>query len=354
VVVTYEDLGNDIRLSTNLHSYDVERPAFAKFIHEAKGRKTSVNDAIDHTVMALLRTLCQMGFVSSEIECDSLFSVLDSDVCFRLTDHSLKILKKKGVPDEVLKKLDKLKGKKFATRRTFIRILKNTIGENLTQRYKYLLLKYSEKNELQKRIAEVKMPEIRKTKSIGFRLGANSHNDPAIFAGKESAMYWEVYFSSLIPNLHFFGLDFGIETPVGFDLPDYQFPFKGVISINGFINGKAVYSGWQYSNLPFIFSAGAGVGCQGIRYKFEKGVEHYESKDNSDKEFTNGVIRLAFDWFIEMEFPLSEKFRFHALLRKISETSEITTFENAPVDYKKPVGKMGGHFFVCGLKFLWR
>ncbi len=62
---------------------------------------------------------------------------------FELNARSFTDLKKKNVPDDVLKKLERLKDKQYMTQEEFLLAVQGTIGRNQTEQYKTLLLKYA-------------------------------------------------------------------------------------------------------------------------------------------------------------------------------------------------------------------
>jgi hypothetical protein len=71
VLVKTEDLGYTIRLSTNLHSYDLERPALAEYIYQDDATKTRVEPVIDTTVLQMAKKLCDLGILKAPKFCSS-------------------------------------------------------------------------------------------------------------------------------------------------------------------------------------------------------------------------------------------------------------------------------------------
>jgi len=292
VVTSYKNLGREIRLSSNLYSYDVERPAVAKFILEEKAKKIYINDVVNKTVFSILESLCHLGFVSVSSKCEEI-------------------------------SLEK----------------ENT--------------RYADK------IGEIGIPDLRRSKEVGFRVGASIHSieqpesDPVdIYLNKGSSRYIEGYFSQVLPNTRIRGLDLGFGASIGIDIIKRIGLNRGVIYANGFINLKAIYSGLQYSQLPLIFGIGSGVGGQGISYKFSKGEQYYE-----DFQEDNGDIELAFNSFAEVEFPVSEQYRFHGMLRYVYPSDIELKFDNGLLNNsedKIQKGRIGGYYFVIGLKYTWR
>lgn len=284
VVINYEDLGNEIRISTNLFSYDVERLAFAKFIHETKGKKVHVNKAIDETVLALLESLCRNKLFVSEVPC-----------------HSLSESGSAG--------------------------------------------------KIYERIAEVKMTDIRKNNGLGFRIGSTAHNDPDLYAGKKTSTYLEVFFTYMIPDFHLVGLDFAFEPSAGIDFVDTGLLLNGVSASNGFINFKAVLLGFQHLKMPVVATFGFGAGVQGIRYRFGPNDTQCLKKGC----FQNARIEFATTVMNEIEFSITETFRFHSLLRYIFGSAENEKSVNADTGCTEcPVGKLGGFYFAFGFKYCWR
>ena len=71
------------------------------------------------------------------------------------------------------------------------------------------------------------------------------------------------------------------------------------------------------------------------------------------------MIVFAINYFAEIEFPISERYRFHGLLRRVNKSSnDITSFSDIPIEIDKtpitPTGKLGSYYFVIGLKYTWR
>ncbi len=62
---------------------------------------------------------------------------------FKITEKSLKKLKSKKVPDDVLNKLESIKNNEFKGDKEFLKILKTTIGDEQTDRWISLLLKHA-------------------------------------------------------------------------------------------------------------------------------------------------------------------------------------------------------------------
>lgn len=279
VVTSYKNLGREIRLSSNLYSYDVERPAIAKFILEEKVKKIYINDVVDKTVFSILESLCHLGFVSVSSKCDEISS------------------------DE-------------------------------------------ENAEYVDKINEIGIPDLRRTKEVGFRVGASIHDETSIYLGKNSSRYIETYYSQVLSNARIRGLDIGIGASIGLDIVNQIRIFRGVIAANGFINLKAIYSGLQYSQLPLIFGIGGGYGGQGISYKLSEGDDNY-----NDYKEDNGKISRTYNLFAEVEFPVSEQYRFHGMLRYVG-LSSINIDDKD--DIRHPMGILGGLYYVIGLKYTWR
>ena len=62
---------------------------------------------------------------------------------FRITEQSLENLKSKGLPDDVLRKLESMKSQRLLEREKFEDELRKTIGEPLTKKNKSIILKHS-------------------------------------------------------------------------------------------------------------------------------------------------------------------------------------------------------------------
>ena len=283
VVMSYLNLGNEIRLSSNLYSFDVERPAVAKFILEEKVKKIEINDVVDKTVLSLLESLCYLGFVSVSSKCEEI-----------------------------------------------------SLGKENTE--------YLEK------IDEIRIPDLRRTKEFGFRLGASSHDEKMIYKNKKTSTYIEGYYSQVVPNSRIRGLDLGIGASIGVDFVSQLGLFSGVIGINGFFNIKAMHSEFQYSQLPLIVSIGGGIGAQGVRYEILSGPDEGEM---------NGVMVFATNYFAEVEFPVSEKYRFHGMLRRVNLSPnelKLDDFKFVDIDGMPTTaaGKLGGYYYVIGMKYTWR
>lgn len=63
-----------------------------------------------------------------------------------LSEKSLNNLKNEGIPDEVITELNNLKDQEFTYQEEFVNELKNKIGEDKTNKYKSLILKYAGKS----------------------------------------------------------------------------------------------------------------------------------------------------------------------------------------------------------------
>ncbi len=68
----------------------------------------------------------------------------ESAAGFKITEQSLENLKTEGVPDDVLKKLQILKNQKVTGEEEFLGVLRGTIGDEQTDRFKSLILKHAE------------------------------------------------------------------------------------------------------------------------------------------------------------------------------------------------------------------
>jgi Dolichyl-phosphate-mannose-protein mannosyltransferase len=69
---------------------------------------------------------------------------VDSEIItvkFKITDESLQVLKERGVPTEVLRKLDAIKNQEFSGEPIFLNTLKTTLGVEEAFRYKRIILK---------------------------------------------------------------------------------------------------------------------------------------------------------------------------------------------------------------------
>lgn len=72
VLTSYDDIGEQVRISSSLHSFDSEIPAAAIFIHENTVDKTELNKEINKTIINLVRHLCNYGFVTAVRQCGEL------------------------------------------------------------------------------------------------------------------------------------------------------------------------------------------------------------------------------------------------------------------------------------------
>jgi len=68
----------------------------------------------------------------------------DLRTSFKITEQSLGNLKSEGVPDDVLEKLQSLKDQKITEEEKFLDILKRTIGDEQTVRFKSLIMKHAD------------------------------------------------------------------------------------------------------------------------------------------------------------------------------------------------------------------
>jgi len=284
LVVSYEDIGDDVRLCSNLHSYDAGHAGVPIPVHITKTKKADLNEAIDATIVRMLQYL----------------------------KHS-KLASNMPSPE---KKLEQ-----------------------------------SEKDDVMKRLKEVKMPDARRNKGIGIRIGPAAPFDPDLYFGKESSPYYEVYFSYLVTALHWWVFDFGIEPSFGLNRARTNGFVRGVVASNGFFNAKTVISFGPRLGIPIIQSFGGGYGGQGVRYKYDVGDDRYLG----DKEFDNAKLRATYNFFAETEFPINDTWRFHGFLRWVAPSEQIQIFRYAEIDYPGiPVGRMGGYYFTAGLEYTWR
>lgn len=300
VVVSYENLGNFVRISTNLHSFDVERPAFAQLIAEQKVKKSVINDAINSTAESLLNTFIDLGYLV------------------------------KKASDGALIKVDKATFKAHMT--------------------------HKDRDHF-KNMHEVTVPEVRRLKGVGLRAGAVARRaSKDIFVGNNTGIYYEVYFSYLVPIARRLGIDLGFEPSIGVDTGKGNILLRGVGGMNGFVNIKLVYSGLKdadlpiISNLPFTVSLGTGIGWQSVWYNLKEGDKNYSGTD-----FKDANIEFAYTYFTEVEFPLFDRLLFTVLFRGVSESKEITSFEDVDYNYDQPIrGPLGGYYIVGGLRYAWR
>jgi hypothetical protein len=65
------------------------------------------------------------------------------EASFKITEQSLEKLKSEGVPDDVVEKLESIKNQESTAEEEFIGVLKTTVGEEQTVRFKSLILKHA-------------------------------------------------------------------------------------------------------------------------------------------------------------------------------------------------------------------
>lgn len=290
VLVKTEDLGHTIRLSTNLHSYDLERPALAEYIHQDEGIKSRMESVIDTTVLRISQKLCDLGTLKAPQFCS--------------------VARKKSP------------------------------------------------KSLQKVLKNVRMIDFQRNKGVGIRIGLTSHDDPALYLGRESTVYYEIFFSLLLPHWRLpWWVSHELEASVGYDrgaLTDGGLiGTKGVISVNGFLNYKLVFAGWQYASFPVVLSCGGGLGLIDMNVKYYVGDKAY----TDSVDYNRGFSRLAGNAFVGIELPISDRFRLQAVIRRIFGTPEIehlseTSFDKSVTD--PPIGSLDGWFFMGGIKYIWR
>jgi len=300
VLVRTEDLGHRIRLSANFHSYDLERPGLAEYIHQEEGIKSRVESVIDTTVLQMSQKLCEKGILKAVRFC-SLFVHEKSDTLQKVKSDSLK---------KILKK--------------------------------------------------VRVIDFQRNKGAGIRAGATKHIDRELYLGKESTEYYEIFFSLLLPSslplvdwrLPYW-LSHELEASVGYDLGAGNIFRKGVVSANGFINYKLVFTWLQHASFPILFSCGGGPGVIGMSFRYDEGDGPY----TGDKAYKRGILRFAGNAFGGIELPLSDKLRLQGVVRYIFGTPEIKDYADFQFDKsvsKPPIGSLNGLFFVGGIKYIWR
>ncbi|HEY0088306.1 MAG TPA: hypothetical protein VGB37_05645, partial [Candidatus Lokiarchaeia archaeon] len=101
-----------------------------------------------------------------------------------------------------------------------------------------------------------------------------------------------------------------------------------------------------------ILSFGVGLGFQGVKYNFSPGDAFYLG----DKKYSNGVVRFATNFSMEIEFPLSDSYSFHGIGRYIPGFfSNINNFKDVRLDYdESPEGIMREFYILLGFKYQWR
>ena len=72
LLISYQDQGDKVRLSSTLYSFDSERPSAANFTNEETFDKSELNSAINKTVSKLMKHLCRYRFLSSDVACDQI------------------------------------------------------------------------------------------------------------------------------------------------------------------------------------------------------------------------------------------------------------------------------------------
>jgi len=77
---------------------------------------------------------------------------------FNITEQSLKNLKSEGISGDVLERLESIKNQKFIKEEKFVDILKTTIGEEQTVKFKSLILKHAEYNDDRVKIYNIGAP----------------------------------------------------------------------------------------------------------------------------------------------------------------------------------------------------
>ena len=302
VLVKTEDLGHTIRLSTNFHSYDLERPALAEYIHQDEEIKSRVESIIDATVLQTSQKLCEKRILKANQFC-SLVREEESD------------------------SLQKVKS-----------------------------------DSLQKILAKVRMLDFRRNKGAGIRAGPTRHLDRELYLGRESTPYFEIFFSVRLPDLLRWmnltlpsWLSHELEASIGYDKGTTKFFFrrKGVMSANGFLNYKLVFSWFQYGSFPILFSCGAGPGIKGMSFEYGAGDEPYTGSKLYHRSHVKGVA----NFFGGIELPLSDRLGLQAVVRRILGSPEIEDFADFPFDEsvsKPPVGSLDSWLVVCGIKYIWR
>ena len=285
-LISYQDQGDKVRLSSTLYSFDSERPSAANFTNEETFDKSELNLAINNTVIKLMKYLCRYGFLSSDVACDP-------------------------------------------------------IGKGITV--------------VDSTIDKIEMHTILQDAQIGIRVGGVVNRASSeLFLGRKSGTYFEAFYSRMVPFLSS-GLDGGLfdvgfEMLFGLDLGG-NFSLRGPTVSNSFLNVKIFLTRWQYSKNPFNFLVGGGIGTQALRYVLSPGDDYF----HGDKYFKDTAFKFNFDLFAEFEFPLWKEFDIDVVYRYIPTSTQVTTFENAPIESSEknrgPIGRLGASYFIGGLKY---
>lgn len=344
MLVKIEDLGHKIRLATNMHSYDLERPALAEYIYQGEVDKDMVGSAIDTTVLRISRELCKLEILKTPVFCKILSNSPQEAISYSLqrTRDSAQGMFPDSVP---------------VSYGYSVRQVDSVSLHNILAGFPRKILR------------QVRMIDFRRKKGMGIRAGPSYHVDKQFFLGKESTEYFEVFFSHTLP--HPSGLPWWsrwlvppwfvhprffcneIEVSIGYDLGAGNLFRRGVVSANGFLNYKIIFAKFQYASFPVVLSAGGGIGGVGASFRYRAGDAPYVG----DKTFEQGVLRFAGNAFVGAEFPLSDRLRLQGLVRWLIQRSKITDYADVPFDdsvREKPIGSLQSLFFIGGIKYVWR
>jgi hypothetical protein len=210
-------------------------------------------------------------------------------------------------------------------------------------------------DSIAKILGGVRVIDFQKKKSVGIRIGPTYHINPAIFLGRESTEYFEIFFAHKLKHMPWLPSWLGneLEVSIGYDVGAGNIFRKGMISGNGIFNYKIVFDKYKYAEFPVILGAGIGVGCIGASYRYEPGDLPYIG----DKSYRRGVLRTAFSILGSIEMPLSGRLKFQGILRWLIQRSTITHYENIPLDdsiENPPRGSLETIALIGGVKYIWR
>jgi hypothetical protein len=280
----YQDLGEQVRLSADLYSFDAEKPETSTYLHEKEVDKTEIDEELDQVVKNLINELEEVGFEFS----------LASDA-----------------------------------------------------------------DRLNEGLEAVKMHNILRKRQIGLRWGAvAARNSPELYFGRQSGTCLEIFFSRTFDVGFKDGgrFDLGYEIVLGIDGGGNYSP-SGPASMTLLFNGKIMLRQWQYTKTHVNFVLGGGLGVLALRYKFNPGDPEFSG---GDEEMLETAFRPAYGLFAEAEFPIWKRIGLDVVLRYVSQfpgTGEVTNFEDWPLtDYEEgegPVGRLGGYYFMGGVKYLF-
>ena len=303
VSLKIEDMGQRLRVSSTLHSYVSDPPAIAEFIYAGDENKARFKDLIDRTLFHLARELCRRGLFEDTAVCSATYDTLKQHG----TDLEVLAFEKKAMA------------------------------------------------RLDKATESVRVLDIRANKAVGFRTGGIRHSDAALYLGRRSSEYIELFYCIRLPHHRKMRswMDAEIEAAVGLDFGGGNLFRHGVTSMNLFTEARLVITWLEYWELPITLAFGGGFGVGGISMKYSAN----EAPLAQPSGVEDAEVRIQGALSGRVEFPVVDWLRVQVLMRYQHQLtgSTITSFENLVFDesVRDPVrGKLHSMFTLAGIKIV--